>query len=64
MEYDKIIMSGEFLAQTVSTLPSWTSNDERRILYVEDENKLYYGSNTQWTTPGMSDSDKKKYSII
>ena len=31
-----------------TTLPSFTSNDIRKIILVEDENAFYYGGQTDW----------------
>jgi len=41
-------MRGEFKGDRVPTLPSWTSDDEGREIYVEDEDKRYYGNNSEW----------------
>lgn len=48
MENYGIDMKGNIQMENVSTLPSWTSADERRVIYVADEDKTYYGSGTRW----------------
>jgi hypothetical protein len=47
-----IEMQGEFVIQKVATLPAWGASDEGRIIYVEDEDKLYYANNTEWSVSG------------
>ncbi len=34
--------------ETVPTLPTWTSSDEGKVIYVDDEDSLYYGTSTSW----------------
>lgn len=41
-------LRGTFKGQRVPTLPSWTSADEGREIFVEDENKKYYGGDSDW----------------
>ena len=41
-------MVGLFKGEIVSTLPAWTADDEGREIYVEDEEKRYYGDGTSW----------------
>ena len=48
MENYGIDMKGKIQVENVSTLPAWASTDERRVIYVADEDKLYYGSNSEW----------------
>ena len=43
-----IQMHGYFIGKIVSTLPSWTSNDEGKLIYVQDTHAYYYGNNTKW----------------
>ena len=45
-------MEGEFIAQKVSTQPSWVATDEGRIIYAEDADKFYIGDNSSWTELG------------
>jgi len=41
-------MNGPFVAEKVSSVPSWTIDDEGRILYDDVANRLYYGNNQGW----------------
>lgn len=34
--------------QSVTTLPTWTSSDTRRLIYNEYDNTVYYGTATAW----------------
>lgn len=43
-----IDMRGKFKLYKVSTLPTWSSADEGREIFVEDEQKRYYGTSTGW----------------
>ena len=47
-----IIMKGPFLCESVATLPTWTSADERRFIYTEDTDKTYFGTGTAWAEFG------------
>lgn len=48
MKADATDFIGPVIVEIVSTLPAWTSDDEGRLIYAEDTNKMYYGDNTQW----------------
>jgi len=48
MESQGFNMKGPFIGEILSTLPEWTSNDEGREIYVEDEGKRHYGDGTSW----------------
>jgi len=37
-----------FKIERVSALPTWTSDDEGRIIYVESNDKLYFGNSAGW----------------
>ncbi len=41
-------LDGKLFIQAVSTLPAWGAADERRIIYVEDVNKYYTGTDSAW----------------
>ena len=41
-------MEGPFKSEIVSTLPAWQSGDEGREIYVEADQKRYYGGSTTW----------------
>lgn len=41
-------MEGPFIGEILPTLPEWTSDDEGREIYVEDEEKRYYADGTSW----------------
>ena len=44
MKFYGIDCQGDFLVETVSTLPTFDSNDDyRRFVYNELDNKIYYG---------------------
>ena len=43
-----ITMKGEFICETVTSLPVWTSVDEGRLLYDSTNNSLYCGTNSEW----------------
>ena len=38
----------ELYAAARDTIPLWLPKDEGRILYVRDENELYFGTNSNW----------------
>lgn len=41
-------MLGPFLAETLPTLPEWTSDDVGREIYIADEQKRYFADSTSW----------------
>lgn len=41
-------MEGPYIAEKVSSLPSWTSADEGRIVYDETTKLIYYGDDSSW----------------
>jgi len=41
-------MIGNLHLEELTTLPSWTAADERRLIYVADEELLYYGGSSDW----------------
>jgi len=43
-----IEMEGPFIAEKVSSLPTWTSNDEGRVVYDETTKVIYYGDDSGW----------------
>lgn len=43
---------GPLIIERLDTLPSWTSADVGRIVYVNDVGKMYIGENTQWVEGG------------
>lgn len=69
MEYGEIDCQGKFWLERLPTLPSWHESYIGRIVYVEDEGILYFGSGGsngfgwEWTmiTPGGSDLYIKTY---
>jgi len=63
MKYYGVDMQGKFHGEEIATLPTWISSDERRIIYVADEDKYYYGTGTAWKEfgTGASDSESDKY---
>ncbi len=47
-----ITMEGPLVLEKLATLPSWTSTDEGRIVYIEADNQTYIGSNAAWVVHG------------
>lgn len=39
-------VKGPFYPEKLSTLPVYTASDEGRVVYVDDVNKVYYGSDS------------------
>ena len=60
-------MEGKIYIETVGTKPAWAASDERRIIYVADEDALYYATGTAWVeiatvdTPLQQSGDKLWY---
>lgn len=48
MIFHEIDMTGKFYAQEVSTLPTWTSDDKRRLIYLNTTGVYYVGGDTAW----------------
>lgn len=48
MIFHEIEMTGKFFAQEVDALPSWTSSDKRRLLYLNTTGVYYMGGNASW----------------
>jgi len=48
MENYGLDIKGNIQIESVSTLPTWAAADERRVIYVADEDRVYYGSATKW----------------
>jgi hypothetical protein len=42
-------MQGKFLGEKLSSLPVWSASDEGRLVYAQDVDKLYVGTNMSWT---------------
>jgi len=40
-------------AEILPTLPTWKASDIGRIVYVEDANKYYNATNSQWVEVGL-----------
>jgi len=64
MKFHGIEMQGTLLTEKVSTLPSWSSDDEGRLVYADDVNKFYYGSNTGWVETGGSSGGGSSLPLI
>jgi len=56
MKFHAIESIGEFKIPKVSTLPSWTIDNEGEVIYVEDEDLLYYADATGWKVVGSGSS--------
>ena len=50
-------VKGPLIIDKESTLSAWTSADEGRLVYAEDVDKVYYGSNTAWNVWAKDVSD-------
>lgn len=48
MEAHGLNLKGKFYIQEISVLPTWTSTDERRILYCSADSSYYVGTNLGW----------------
>ena len=55
MRFYGLDAQGIFQIQSVSTLPAWTSDDERRWVYAEDTETCHYGTSTSWETFSSKD---------
>lgn len=51
-------VKGPFYPEKLSTLPVYTASDEGRVVYVDDVNKVYYGSDSAWVEIGSQHTDK------
>jgi hypothetical protein len=61
LKFHGIDAIGKILVQRVSTLPTWTSADEGRVLYDLTSKGLYYGSDSQWESSlVLTDTDDNK----
>jgi len=52
MKFHGIQMTGKFIIQKVTSLPTWTTADEGRLIYDITERKMYIGSDQSWTEAG------------
>jgi hypothetical protein len=52
MRHYGIEMQGDFIGEIVATPPVWASSDEGRLIYAQDINTFYYGSDTEWVAVG------------
>lgn len=52
MDFHKIKMIGKYWLQSVPTLPSWTPDDESRLVYQESDENIYFGTSTGWSAVG------------
>jgi hypothetical protein len=48
MDHYGVTNKGYVIVQKVATLPTWTSADEGKMIYVEEDSKFYSGNNTGW----------------
>ena len=66
MKAHGIQMEGPFKVEILSTLPAWTSNDEGREVYVQDEERRYYGDGTSWVdySSGVSSGSSSLESVV
>jgi hypothetical protein len=52
MKFHGITMIGKFTVQKVASLPTWSVEDEGRILYDTSEGKLFVGTDYAWAEAG------------
>jgi len=64
MKFHSVEMQGTLLTEKVSTLPSWSSADEGRLLYADDVNKFYYGTNAAWAEVGSGSGGGSSLPLI
>lgn len=48
--YGGLEMKSRFIIERVDNLPTWTSNDEGRILYNNADEKLWIGGSSDWVS--------------
>ena len=48
MQFQEIDMQGKIHVERLSTMPTWASGDEGRIIYAEDVEKMYFGGAAAW----------------
>jgi len=48
MDFHEINMIGKMYIEEVATLPTWTGNDVRRLIYNAADGYVYCGSTTEW----------------
>lgn len=51
-EFYGLEVEGPFIVEIVSSVPSYTTDDQGRLLYNESDNQLYYADHEKWTTAG------------
>lgn len=58
MRFHEIEMVGKFWAQEVTSLPTWSAADEKRVLYNSTNGYLYVGGSAGWemVTTGGNDA--------
>lgn len=52
MKFHEIDVIGRFWMSAIPTLTVWTIEDKHRLVYVEDEDNVYYGGTTEWIEMG------------
>ena len=50
MKFHEIDTVGNIWIQRLATKPAWGSADEGRIIFTQDNNTMYYGTDTGWTS--------------
>lgn len=46
--YGGLEMKSKFIIERVDNLPTWTSDDEGRIIYNNSDEKLWIGGSSEW----------------
>ena len=59
MDFYGITMKGPFHIEPIATLSAWQASDEGRIVYAEDVNILYYGTDIKWSVMGGGNGASK-----
>lgn len=47
-----LTLKGKLYVEKILTLTPWSSNDEGRVVYVLDEDKFYFGTDSEWIEGG------------
>jgi len=56
MKFHGVEMKGDFIVEKLPTTPTWSSDDEGRLIYVNDENILKQGTDSAWVDVGSGSS--------
>lgn len=54
MEAHGLDLKGKIFIEEVAVRPTWTSSDKRRIIYVTNTDKFYFGGSADWIDLSVS----------